>query len=134
MWEYLRAITYDKNGALANDTEFNSIYIPYIINRLLSQHEDCVKSANRMNERHWLEPVDQFRFLLNTLRPRFRKHEKSDKTDSDDVQAVAEYYDCSIRRARDLVTLHSSEQLAVIRSRLDKGGATKRGTKHDSSP
>lgn len=132
IWDYLNAITQTKDVTVLQDEKFETIYQPFIINKMLAQHRDCVPAMNLMNEHPEIPRVSQFLFLLNTLRARFRKNQKSVKlTDSDDVQAVAEYYDCSCRRARDLVSLHSSDQLAIIYRRLDKGGATKRGRTHE---
>jgi hypothetical protein len=134
IWDYLNAITQTKDLTVLDDEDFDKVYVPFIINKMLSQHRDCVLAANMMNERPGTPKKAQFLFLLNTLRPRFRKNEKSVKfTDPDDVGALAEYYDCSLRRARDLVSLHSSDQLAIIYQRLDKGGITKKGRTNGGS-
>lgn len=132
IWDYLNAVTQTKDLSVLEDEDFERVYTPYIINKMLSQHRDCVLAANMINERPETPRKGQFLFLLNTLRSRFRRNEKSDKhTDPDDVDAVAEYYECSIRKARDLVSLHSSDQLANIHRRLDKGGPTKKGRSHE---
>ena len=117
-----------------DEPEFSKDYVPFIINRALSYHQDAVLAANAMNERPWLDAALQFQFLLNTLatRKRFSKWIKTSVPD--DVRAVAEYYGCSLRRARELVDLHSMEQMKIIRSRLEKGGtATKAGSRHDDT-
>jgi hypothetical protein len=135
IWDYLNAITYTKDLSVLQDEDFDKVYVPFVINMMLAQHKDCVLAANMMNERPWMPVRAQFLFLLNTLRKRFRKNEKREKyTDPDDVGALAEYYDCSVRRARDLVSLHTSAQLTIIRSRLDKGGATKRRGRTHGEP
>jgi hypothetical protein len=134
IWDYLNAITQTKDITVLDDLDFDKVYQPFIINKMLSQHRDCVLAANMMNERPDTPKKAQFLFLLNTLRPRFRKNEKSVKqTDPDDVGALAEYYECSTRHARDLMSLHSSAQLAIIHKRLDKGGITKKGRTHGES-
>jgi hypothetical protein len=126
IWDYLNAITQTGDLSVLDDLDFDKVYNPFIINKMLMQHKDCVLAANQVNERPDMPRKAQFLLLLNTLRKRFRKNEKSEKhTDPDDVGAVAEYYDCSTHHARDLVSLHSSDQLATIHRRLDKGGATK---------
>ena len=133
IWEYLNAITHTKYKGAADDINFEKDYQPYLINHALSYHEDAVMAANLMNERHTLSKYLQFLFLLNTLaaRKRFAKWIKNE--DSDDVLAVAEYYGCSTRHARGLVALHTSEQIAIIRSRLDKGGVSSKGRRHEST-
>ena len=131
---YLSALSHSKDRSVMDEPQFQKEYVPFIINRALSYHEDAVLAANWMNERPWLEPALQFQFLLNTLaaRKRFSKWIKT--TVPNDVRDVAEYYDCSLRAARDIVPLHTKEQMKIIRSRLEKGGtATKAGSRHDDS-
>ncbi len=135
IWDYLNAISQTGDLSVLNDMDFDSVYNPFIINKMLAQHKDCVLAANQVNERSWMPHKAQFRYLLNTLRKRFRKNEKSEKhTDPDDVGAVAEYYFCSTHHARDLVSLHSSDQLMEIHRRLDKGGAAKRKGRTHGEP
>ena len=134
IWAYLRAVQQTKDMTVLQDPDFEKVYEPFIINRALGHHMDTVLAANIMNERNWLSPELQFMFLLNTIRPRFRKSEWLKTTVSDDARDLAEYYGCSVRHAHNLVSLHTSAQMAHIRSRLDKGGAvTKTGARHDSS-
>lgn len=131
---YLDALSYSKNRSVLDEPQFQKEYVPFIINRALSYHQDSVLAANAMNERPWLDTALQFQFLLNILvrRKRFSKWIKA--TVPNDVRLVAEYYGCSSRHAKDLVALHTDEQMKIIRSRLDKGGtATKAGSRHDDS-
>lgn len=124
LWDYLNVVTHTKRVEALDEPEFEKDYQPYLINRALSYHEDAVLAANLMNERSSLDRRAQALFLLNTLRPRkrFAKWIKSET--SDDERSVAEYYGCGLRHARELVALHSSDQLTTIRRRLDKGGVT----------
>ena len=124
IWEYLNAITHTKDRRVANDIDFEKEYQPYLINHSLSYHEDTVLAANLMNERHTLSKYLQFLFLVHTVAPRKRFSKWIKNQVSDDVRAVAEYYGCSARQARDLVGMHTSEQIEIIRSRLDKGGVS----------
>jgi hypothetical protein len=126
LWDYLNAITQTKDLSVLQDETFEKDYQPFIINKMLAQHRDCVLAADMMNQHPEMPKKSQFLFLLNTLRARFRRNEKSAKlTDSDDVEAVAEYYGCSARHARDLVSLHTPEQMQVVYARLEKGGSRK---------
>lgn len=129
---YFDALSHTKSVKVLEDPQFARDYTPWVINRALSYHEDAVLAANMMNERPWLEPALQFRFLLNTLaaRKRFSKWLKT--TVPNDVRTVAEYYGCSYRHARDLVVLHTPKQMTTIRRRLEKGGTSKHaGNCHD---
>lgn len=127
VFEYLKAVSMTKSVAHLEDVDFDDHYIPWLINRGLSYHQDAVLAANSMNERPWLSPALQFRFLLNTLRARSRFSAWLKRSDSEDVVLVAEYYGCSVRHAHSLLTFHSDDQLRCIRARLNKGGVlTKR--------
>jgi hypothetical protein len=138
LWDAVDALSYSKNATIADDPEFSKIYQPFIVNRALSYHKDSILAANILNERPILNVKDghditpalklQFLFLLNTLRARKRYAKWLKLTDSDDVKAVAEYYGVNLRRARDLTSLHTSDQLAHIRTRLDKGGLALRSS------
>jgi hypothetical protein len=47
-------------------------YPPYIINRCLSGHIDCIMFANEMNMNHHLSKDLQYSFYLNSLRKKKR--------------------------------------------------------------
>lgn len=132
-WNILNALTRTKDTTIFDDPDFEKLYNPFVINMALSHHADTVMAANLMNERPGLPAELQATFLLNTIRPRFRKSEWLKSSVSDDVKNVAEYYECSVRQARALVSLHTPEQLVTIRTRLDKGGTTKVSISRDQS-
>lgn len=129
LWSILDALSFTKDASIVMDTDFEKEYNPFIINRALSYHQDAVLTANMMNERHHLPPQVQFTFYLSSLRPRKRISKWVKHTIPDDVYAVAEYYDCSTRRAEELLSLHSPEDIQHIHRRLNKGGITK-GSNH----
>ena len=124
VFTYLKAVSMTKSLAHLDDIDFDEHYIPWLINRGLSFHQDAVLAMNSMNERPWLAPSLQFRFLLNTLRARSRFSPWLKRVISADVVLVAEYYGCSVRHAQSLLDLHSEDQLRTVRARLYKGGVT----------
>ena len=131
LWTYLDALSFTKDDTVVMDPQFEAEYKPFVVNRALSYHQDAVLAANMMNERHHLPAQVQFRFYLSSLRPRKRISKWVKYTVSDDVYAIAEYYDCSIRHATELLSLHSPEELQQVYRRLNKGGITKKkGSNH----
>ncbi len=122
IWDYMNALTETKDRSVTDDPDFDKEYLPFLINRGLSQHHDCVLAANQMNLLPELPPKLQFHFLLNTLRARRRYGAWLKYTVPDDVVAVAEYYGCSNKRATEILPLHTSAQLTEINRRLNKGG------------
>lgn len=122
VFEYVNALSFTKNRDIVNDPDFEKDYVPFIINRAFSYHEDSILAANCMNERPFLDKRLQAAFLLNTLRSRKRFAKWLKNECDEDVAQVAEYYGCSYRHAKSLLSLHTPQQLTVIRARLDKGG------------
>lgn len=134
LFDYINAVSVTKDTSILHDLDFAKQYVPFVVNRAFSYHHDSVLAANIMNERSWLSPELQAQFLLNTLRARKRFSPWLKNSISDDVNAVAEYYGCSVRHAKTLADLHSPEQLSTIRARLYKGGfASGRGNGHDTT-
>lgn len=131
VFEYVKAVTLTKDVSVLDDPSFDKNYVPFVVNRALSYFQDTVMAANLMNERHWLDKKLQFTFLLNTLRPRKRFSKWLKHNVSEDARVVAEYYGCSLRQALPLTSLHSSDQLTYMRTRIDKGGHMPKGKGHD---
>jgi hypothetical protein len=131
LWDYVKSIGRTKDLSVLDDMDFKQQYKAFRVNRAFSQHLDTLFAANLMNERAHLDPETQFHFLLNIVRGRYREPNWLKTSTSDDVRAVAEYYGISKRKARDLVSVHSSDQLAIIHRRLDKGGTGKKVRSHE---
>ncbi len=110
----------DRN--VLDDQDFEKEYVPFMVNRAFSYHEDSVLAANMMNERPFLDKKLQAAYYLNTLRSRKRFAKWLKNECNEDVSKIAEYYGCSYRHAKALLPLHTPEQLTVIAARIDKGG------------
>ena len=106
-----------------------SDYVPFVVNKALSAHLDCVLLANEMNEKCHLSKKMQYKYLLNKVRKCKRPYSewmKKQKT-IEDVENLKEYYGYSTQKAEDVLRLHSQEQLEQIRIFLSKGGVNKNG-------
>ena len=98
-------------------------YNPFIVNRSLSYHKDCVLYANEMNRRHFLDKKMQNDFLLNTIRNQkrpFAKWVKSEK--NDDVIVIKDYFGLSDAKAREVLSLLNYQQIKEIKEKLSIGG------------
>jgi len=101
-------------------------YEPFLTNRALSQHKDCVLFANEMNQRHHLDKKMQNDFLLNTIRSvkrPFAKWAKSEK--NDDIACVKLVYGLSDSKARDALRLLTKEQIQQLKKETLTGGLGK---------
>ena len=116
--DWLNSVNFTKED-LSEDI---SSYSPYIVNRCLSGHIDCVMYANEMNMHHQLDKDMQYSFYLNTLRKRKRFSPWLRKDKVKDLECVKQYYGYSNEKASQALKILTKEQLTFIKQRLDIGG------------
>jgi len=116
--DWLNSINYNKDD-LSEDIK---TYPPYIINRCLSGHLDCVMFANEMNMYAHLDKDMQYSFYLNSLRKRKRFSPWIKKEKIEDIDSVKQYYGYSNEKAKAALRLLSESELNYIKSKLDIGG------------
>ena len=93
--DWLNSINFTKED-LSEDIKS---YPPYIINRCLSGHMDCVLFANEMNRYPNLDRDIQYSFYLNSLRKRKRFSPWIKKDKIQDLDIVKQYYGYSNEKA-----------------------------------
>jgi hypothetical protein len=104
------------------DPEAQKAYLPFMVNRALSMHQDSLFYANEMNLYSQLDKKPQIDFYLNTVRPRKRAFIKWSKPIKvEDLDAVKTYYGYSDRRAMEAMKLLTEEQITFIKMRTDTG-------------
>jgi hypothetical protein len=120
--DWLNSINQTKVNLLNEDQNIIKEYSPYIINRCLSGHIDCVMYVNEMNINHHLDKDMQYSFYLNTLRKkkRFSPWLRQDKIK--DLDYVKLYYGYSNEKALQALKILTKDQLTFIKQRLDIGG------------
>ena len=116
--DWLNSINYNKDD-LSEDIK---TYPPYIVNRCLSGHLDCVMFANEMNMYSHLDKDMQYSFYLNSLRKRKRFSPWIKKEKIEDIDSVKQYYGYSNEKAKQALRLLSESELNYIKSKLDIGG------------
>ena len=122
--DYLNAVNFSKQNLLdSDDTTWEKKYPPYIINKCLSMHYDCIAQANEMNGFHFLPKKIQFHFYINSIRKRKRFGGKwLSATKLKNLQYVKEYYGYSNEKAREALTILTDKQIELIKMSLEKGG------------
>ncbi len=120
-FEYLNAINYTKQNIMVDDLAEKS-YNSFMVNRSLSYFHDTVLMANEMNQHHHIDNFLQFSFLINIVRKkkRFSKWNKPETVS--DVEVVKEYYGYSNEKARQVLTLLTSEHIDELKKKVYKGG------------
>jgi hypothetical protein len=121
-FDYVNQILYGKKQ-LITDELTEKDYTPFLVNKSLSYHNDCVMYANEMNRRHFLDKKLQNDFLLNTVRSRKRPFAKWVKTEkSEDIECIKQVYGLSDSKAREALRLLSEEQIQKLKEQTDIGG------------
>jgi len=124
-FEYVNQILQGKKQLIIDEVTEKG-YEPFLTNRALSQHKDCVLFANEMNQRHHLDKKMQNDFLLNTVRSvkrPFAKWAKSEK--NNDIECIKLVYGLSDSKALDVLRLLTKEQLQQLKEETLTGGLGK---------
>ena len=119
---YLNSINHEKNNIMDEDPESIKDYPPYIINRCLSGHLDCILYANEMNIYNTLPNKMQYDFYINSLRAKKRFSPWLRKEKIEELECVKQYYGYSNEKALQALRLLSKEQIDYIKSKLETGG------------
>lgn len=124
-FDYVNQILQGKKNLIVDeDTEKN--YAPFLVNRSLSYHYDCVLFANEMNRRHFLDKKMQNDFLINTVRSKRRPFVKWAKPErNEDIQCIKKYFNYSDQKALEALRLLNDEQIQKIKEKTDIGGLRK---------
>ncbi len=121
-FDFINAINYTKEDLFA-DKLAHKEYNPYMVNKGLSYFADTVLYTNEMNRFYDIPSDQQFNFLINTItkKKRFSKWVKKEP-DSKSLALVKEYYKYSNEKAKQALQLLTQEELAIIETKLFKGG------------
>lgn len=125
-FDYVNQILYG-NKQLIVDEITEQDYKPFLINRSLSYHKDCIFYANEMNKFHHLDTKLQNDFLLNTIRKSkrpFAKWVKAEK--SEDIECIKQVFAMSNSKAKEVLQILTKEQLEKVKEMADIGGVGKK--------
>jgi len=120
-FEYVNAINSTKKNIMVDDIAEKK-YNAFMVNRALSYFQDTVVLANEMNINHHLDNRLQFDFLISIIRKkkRFSKFMKPETVS--DVEVVKEYYGYSNEKAKQALSLLTSDQINELKKKVYKGG------------
>jgi hypothetical protein len=109
--------------SLLEDPRFKKDYAPFVVNRALSYHMDCVLYVNELNINPGLDKDMQYSYLLNSIRSMKRKFQPWQKAETlNDLECVKQYFGYSNERAKEALRILNDEQIAEIRTKTAKGG------------
>jgi hypothetical protein len=120
--EIIPSILQTKKSVIRDEIDAKD-YVPFVVNRALSYHMDCVLYANEMNLYPELEKDLQYQYLLNTIRSMKLKFQPCQKSETDkNIDCVKAYFGYSNQKAKEALRILNDEQIAEIKRRTDKGG------------
>jgi hypothetical protein len=124
-FDYVNSVLQNKKNLIVDELTEKD-YQPFLVNRSLSYHKDCILYANEMNRRHQTDKKLQYDFLLNTIRSQKRPFAKWIKAEkSDDLECIKQVFGLSDQKARDAMRLLSNEQIQKLKEQTDTGGLRK---------
>ena len=97
-------------------------YNPWITNKTLSYFQDTILYANEMNKNFHLTNQQQFDYFLFSINKRKRFSKQAKKVTSEDVNHIAQYFGYSLKKAEEVLTVLTAEQLKTIKQKLELGG------------
>jgi hypothetical protein len=124
-FDYVNAILQNKKQLIVDEITEKE-YTPFLTNRSLSYHKDCILYANEMNRRHHIDKKMQFDFFLNTIRSQKRPFVKWAKAEkNDDLECLKTAFGFSESKAREAYRLLTKDQIQEIKEKTDTGGLRK---------
>ena len=123
--DIIPSILQTKKNVLQDEIDVKD-YTPFVVNRALSYHMDCILYANEMNLYSEIGKDLQYQYLLNTIRSMKRKFQPWQKASADkDLECVKEYFGYSNQKAKEALRILNDEQIAEIKATTIKGGVNK---------
>jgi hypothetical protein len=125
VFDYVNEILYGKKDLMV-DEQSEKDYVPFLTNRSLSYHYDCILYANEMNRRSHIDKKCQYHFFINTIRSKkrpFMKWEKSEK--NEDMECIKKIYGFSDSKAVEALRLLNDEQIQKLKEQTSIGGLRK---------
>lgn len=114
---FVDAVGFSKKNVFDSVSQKN--YVPFIINKAFSYHQDSIFYAEEMNLNGHLPSVMQHAFYLNILPPKRRFAKWAKGADKSDFNAVAQYFCVNMQKAEQMMDLLSANQIETIRTMVD---------------
>ena len=122
--DWLNSINLTKQDITVDDPQIIKKYAPFIINKCMSAHLDCIMFANEMNLQSHLAKDLQYQFYLNSIRKKKRLSTWLRKDKIKNLDIVKSYYGYSNEKATQALKILTKEQLNYIKAKIDVGGTT----------
>lgn len=126
--EIIPSILKTKKDVLLTPEDEKS-YVPFVVNKSLSFHLDCILLTNEMNLTPHLDRKLQYHFFITTIRSMSRPFNKWMKLEeSEDLDVIKAFYSVSNAKAKEYLSILTRDQVTAIKEQMDKGGLGNDGT------
>lgn len=116
LFDYVNSIN-DKNF-IFDETKYNpKNYSQFVINMAFSYYPDTILFANECNMMPNMTDKQHYEFLYHTIRKGKRYSKWNKKSKDDDIKAVAEFYNISIREAKEMRSIIPDSEMERIMNR-----------------
>ena len=125
LFDMINDISSSKQYIFNDDTA--QVYLPFMVNKALSQHLDTILLANEMNKHNALtkEMHHDFLFYSVDAKPRYGKWAKAEKQNEGLIAYVKDKYDIGNERAIEYIKLMTETDIQQIEVTLKKKGGMK---------
>lgn len=122
-FDFLNSINDTKKDLLKDDPHSEKDYVPFMVNRGLSYFPDTILYANEMNMQAGIPKKWQYEFYLNGIKKkrRFSKWHKKEAS-GEDLKLVIKEYGYSAKRAQEVLTILTEDQVKELRAKHSVGG------------
>ena len=113
--EWIPSVLETKKNLIKDDLDEKD-YNPFMMNRALSLHNDCIFYANKMNQLYHLPKKYQYEFFLHSIRSKKRTFKPWPKKQKDeDIKLIMDYFNYSQTKALEALQILSENQLEELR-------------------
>jgi hypothetical protein len=120
--DWLNSINQTKKNLIDENPLSENEYPPFVINKCLSGHIDCLMYSNEMNMNHNLDKKLQYDFFINILRTKKRFSPWIRKDIVKDLDYVKKYYGYNNEKAQQALSILTKDQINFIRNKFETGG------------
>lgn len=120
--EILPSILVTKKSVIRDKIDEKS-YLPWIVNRALAHHVDCVPFVNELNINHSMDRDMQYVFYMSAIRSMKRRYQPWKKAEKDEnIKMLIKCFGYTYDKARIALTILSEAQLSEIKEKTNTGG------------
>jgi len=121
-FRFVKDILREKKYIL-NTEQDEKDYIPFLINRSLSYHIDCILYVEQIASRPTIPNKWAYDYYFHAIRAKYRPFQEWIKKETNDVtEMLMEYYQVNRRRAEEYQQLLNKEQIDLIKEDMEQGG------------